>query len=116
MLAHALHKHLPGSKMVDIHNKETGHTEHVAVQHGKHIYDANGATPIHQFVPGFKHNERINAELELTDHDPKRAERSGLIHDPEIENKLHKHLQKHVNSTKTGLFIVAVTGSCFSIV
>lgn len=97
MLAHALHKHLPGSKMVDVHNKETDHTEHVVVQHGKHLYDADGATPIHKFIPGFKKNEGIKAELELTDHDPERAKRSNLPNDPKIVDQIHRHLKKHVS-------------------
>ena len=93
VLAHALHKHLPGSKLVDVHNKKTGHIEHVAVHHGEHIYDANGATPTKHFIKKFAKRELKNHEdLELTPHDPKRAAKSEISTHPSLVDKMHKHL------------------------
>jgi hypothetical protein len=97
VLAHALHKHMPGSKMVDVHNKKTGHTEHVAVQHGDHIYDADGATPTKHYLKKFgKREMKSHHDLELTDHNPARAAKSEISTHPSLINKTYKHLQKHL--------------------
>jgi hypothetical protein len=96
VLAHALHKRMPGSKLVDVHNKKTGHTEHVAVHHGDHIYDANGATPVKHYLKKFAKREmKSHHDLELTPHDPARAAKSEISTHPALVDKTHKHLQKH---------------------
>lgn len=92
ILAHALHKHLPGSKLVDVHNKDTGRTEHVAVHHGDHIYDASGATPAKSFLARYKKREGLQGNHELTSHDPKRAQASGLVTHPSLIQQTHQHL------------------------
>lgn len=94
VLAHALHKHLPGSKLVDVHNKRTGHTEHMAVQHGDHVYDADGATHVKRFLQRFSKREmKPHSDLELTSHDPARAKRSGISTHPSLVDKTHEHLK-----------------------
>lgn len=97
VLAHALHKHLPGSKLVDVHNKKTGHTEHVAVHHGDHIYDADGATPAKHFIKKFAKREmKSHQDLELTPHDSARAKKSDISTHPGLIDKTHKHLTSHI--------------------
>ena len=96
VLAHALHKHLPGSKLVDIHNKTTGNTEHVGVHHGDHVYDAYGAHPAKHFVSRFQKREGVHGDLEMTDHHPKRTANSGISTHAGTAAKLHAHLQKHL--------------------
>jgi hypothetical protein len=94
IVAHAIHKHLPGSKLVDVHNKATGHTEHVAVHHGDHVYDANGATPVKHFVKKWSKQEgKPEHNLELTPHDPSRAKKSDIS--THSVDKMHSHLFNH---------------------
>lgn len=95
VMAHGLHPHLKGSKLVDVHNKTTGNTEHVAVHHGDHVYDANGATPHKDFIKKFRKREMIPAhhDLELTDHNPARAHKSGIVTHPATSDAVHKHLK-----------------------
>jgi hypothetical protein len=96
VIAHAIHKHLPGSKLVDVHNKATGHTEHVAVHHGDHIYDANGATPVKHFLKKWSKQEtKPHHDLELTPHNSERAKKSDIsIHSATVA-KMHSHLFGH---------------------
>jgi hypothetical protein len=96
VLAHAIHKSLPGSKLVDVHNKNTGHTEHMAVHHKGHIYDANGATPAHKFIAAYKKRESPlrHHNLELTDHNPGRAKKSEIPMPKEVIDKTVKHLAR----------------------
>lgn len=96
VLAHALHKHLKGSKLVDIHNKTTGGTEHVGVHHGDHVYDAYGAHPVKHFVSRFQKREGVRGELEMTPHDPKRTANSEISTHPGTVAKMHAHLQKYL--------------------
>jgi hypothetical protein len=94
IVAHAIHKHLPGSKLVDVHNKKTGHTEHVAVQHGEHIYDANGATPAKHFLKKWSKQEGKH-DVELTPHDPARAKKSDISTHAGTIDKMHSHIFNH---------------------
>lgn len=94
VFAHALHKHLPGSKLVDIHNKNTGHTEHVGVHHGDHVYDAYGAHPAKHFVSRFQKREGVHGDLEMTDHHPERTAKSDISTHPGTVAKMHSHLGK----------------------
>ena len=96
VLAHALHKHLPNSKLVDVHNTDTGKTEHVAVHHGNHVYDADGATPAKTFIAKYKRREGIKHNLELTPHDAKRTAKSEIPTHASLIDKAHQHLAPHV--------------------
>ena len=97
VLAHALHKHLPGSKLIDVHNKKTGHTEHVAVQHGEHVYDANGATPEKHYLKRFAKREmKSHHDLEMTPHDPARTAKSEISTHSGLVDKTYKHLKPHI--------------------
>ena len=96
VLAHALHKRMPGSKLVDVHNKKTGHTEHVAVHHGDHVYDADGATPAKHYLKNFAKREmKSHHDLELTPHDPARTKKSEISTHPGLVDKTYKHLEKN---------------------
>lgn len=93
ILAHALHKHLSGSRIVDIHNHRTGNTEHVAVQHGEHIYDSDGKHPVKNFINKYKKLENIKDDLEMRPHDPDKTKKSGIVIDKGLIDKTYEHLK-----------------------
>jgi len=95
ILAHAIHRHIPGSKLVDVHNKRTGKTEHMAVQFSNTIYDGRGVSSARDYTKKFaKHELKDHRDLELRDHDPTLAKKSEINIPKELVDKTHELLKR----------------------
>lgn len=95
ILAHAIHRHIPGSKLVDVHNKRTGKTEHMAVQFGGHVYDGRGKSAARNYVSTFAKRElKDHRDLELRNHDPSLTTKSEINIPDSLVKKTHKLLSR----------------------
>ena len=73
----------------------------MAVQHGDHVYDADGAAPATKYLKRWAKLENFSHhDLEFGDHNPTMPHKSGIVVHPDLVDKTYQHLKKHLPPLK----------------